>query len=104
MPTTPDQLGQLALTATNQTVYTAAVRTTIRCIDVCNTTPGTTRLLTCYLVPPATSPTDAHAIAKDLEVERNAAKGLLTLPIGWSIVAKGDAPGLTMTISGAKVT
>jgi len=103
---TPDQLGQAALTAVDQTVYTspAGVRTTVRVIDVCNTTPGTPRLLTCYLVAPAASPSDGNALAKDLEVKTTVSKGILTLPPGWRIIAHSDAPGLTMTISGAKVT
>jgi len=106
VPITPAQLGQVALTGSDQTVYVSppGVITTVRVIDVCNTTPGVPRLLTCYLVPPAGSPSDANAIAKGLEVTRNASKGILTLPAGWSIVARSDPPGLTMTISGSKVT
>lgn len=105
MTITPAQLGQVALTGSDQVVYVSppGVITAIRVIDVCNTTPGTPRLLTCYLVPPGWSPSDGHAIAKGLEVTRNASKGILTLPAGWSIVARSDAPGLTMTVSGSKM-
>jgi len=108
--TTPIRVGPIALTGADQTIYTcptspAGVKATLRSIDVCNTSPGGgARLLTCYLVPSGGSPGDDNALAKDLEVARNAAKGITTLEAGDSIVAHGDAVGLTMSISGATVT
>jgi len=108
--TTPIRIGPVALTAADQVVVTcpttpAGVKMTLRSIDVCNTNPGAgVRKLTCYLVPDGGAIGDDTALAKDLEVARNASKGITVLDPGASIVARADAPGLTMSISGAQVT
>jgi len=107
---TPIRIGPVALTVADEIIYTcpispAGVKATLRSIDVCNTDPGGgIRKLTCYLVPNGDSIGDDVALAKDLEIARNASKGITTLEAGDSIVAHGDAVGLTMSISGAQAT
>jgi hypothetical protein len=102
---TPALLGQAALSAVDQVIYTVPTgkKATVRNQEVCNTS-GLMRKLTVYVVPFGGSAGDQHAACKDLEVPIIAGDpDVVTLNSGDSIIAHADAPGLTMSVYGAEI-
>lgn len=108
MTVTPKDLGQLALSSSDQIAYTvpALTTTTLRSITVCNTTTGAL-LATVYKVPNGQSAGDAYALMRDLEIPGQGTAiddSVHVLEAGGTIVAHADAAGLTLSLDGAEIT
>jgi len=102
----PVKLGQLALTASAQTVYTvpSLARAIVKTIDICNTNSSNVTV-TVYLVPSGGSANNATTLIPGPIVVANGMfqwSGAQVLSEGDTIRAVASTTGVTINVSGAE--
>ena len=103
---TPTKLGNLAVTASFQTVYLApaSIRALVKDINICNTTAGVLTVDLC-VVPSGGTVGASNAILYAATIAANTSyrwQGLIVMNPGDSLQIRGSAVGLTVFASGAE--
>jgi hypothetical protein len=103
---TPAKLGNLAVTASFQTVYLtpASIRALVKDINICNTTAGALTVDLC-VVPSGGTAGTSNAVLFTTSVAAGASyrwQGLIVMNPGDSLQVRGSAVGLTIFVSGAE--
>ena len=103
-----NRLAQAEATTTYVTVYTTPLltRTYVKNIDICNST-GSTQRFYIHLVPKGDSASSGNAVFYNAPINGNTTvqwTGSQILTQGDTIVIKGSAAGISVTITGGEAT
>jgi hypothetical protein len=103
-----NRLAQAEATTTYVTVYTTPLltRTYVKNIDICNST-GSTQRFYIHLVPKGDSASGGNAVFYNAPINGNTTvqwTGSQILTQGDTIVIKGSAAGISVTITGGEAT
>ena len=103
-----NRLAQAEMLTTYETIYTTPLvtRTYVKNIDICNST-GSTQRFYVHLVPKGNSASGGNAIFYNAPINGNTTvqwTGSQILTQGDTIVVKGSAAGIAVTITGGEAT